>query len=279
MSNLVRRLWKLPKDDGDAVTPAAIDTGPSPAQWLGLKDELLAGFFDTGTGEVYTGVPIGPDDIVIDVGCGEGQIASFCARQGARVIAVDSHEDTLRAARDAMAAVPESGNERETILASAEDLPLPDGFATRVVCTEVLEHVDDPAVAMAELFRVGAPGALYLVTVPDPRSEEVQREMAPASYFEPPNHIRVISRGDFEDLVAGAGLELISHTYSGFFWTIWFGLFWSRDVAFDDASDPVLAHWTKCWAALLDSPNGLEVKRKLDQLMPKRQIIVARKPG
>lgn len=54
---------------------------------------------------------------------------------------------------------------------------------------------------MAELVRVGQPGAQYLLTVPDPVAETVQKNLAPDSYFQKPNHIRIFQRDEFEQLV------------------------------------------------------------------------------
>ena len=41
---------------------------------------------------------------------------------------------------------------------------------------------------------------------------------------------------------------------------------------------PVLDHWTAAWQALLDMPQGAQLKQQLDEFMPISQIVVARKP-
>ena len=48
--------------------------------------------------------------------------------------------------------------------APAEQLPVPDGHFQIVLCTQVLEHADDPARAVRELRRVVAPGGLVLAS-------------------------------------------------------------------------------------------------------------------
>lgn len=45
-----------------------------------------------------------------------------------------------------------------------EDLPLPDASFEVVLCTQVLEHCDDPAAAVRELRRVVAPGGRVLAS-------------------------------------------------------------------------------------------------------------------
>jgi SAM-dependent methyltransferase len=47
---------------------------------------------------------------------------------------------------------------------SVEDLPVADGSFELVLCTQVLEHCDDPAQAVRELRRVTAPGGRVLAS-------------------------------------------------------------------------------------------------------------------
>ena len=62
-----------------------------------MRERQSEGWFNRQTGELTRGVRIGPDDTVIDVGCGEGGFIGFCAGQGARVIFID--RDAARLAR------------------------------------------------------------------------------------------------------------------------------------------------------------------------------------
>src|SRR4029077_12413199 len=50
--------------------------------------------------------------------------------------------------------------------ATAYDIPLPDGEAQTVLLTEVLEHLERPADALAECFRLLAPGDDIIATTP-----------------------------------------------------------------------------------------------------------------
>jgi SAM-dependent methyltransferase len=283
MARLMRRKPAPDPDDGQPTDASqARPARPSaPAlpdpRVVGLQDASLSGFYDRATGELFGGVTVGADDIVVDVGCGESATLKFCADLGARVVGVDSDENTLTRARSTLEGTDFDPNDFH--LASGEDIPLSDGFATRVVCQEVLEHVTDPTQVVRELYRIGQPGSLYLITVPDALQEHLQQKVAPKEYFAPPNHIRILERDEFRTLVQESGLEVLDHTFTGFYWSIWFALFWSRGVDFTGEGDPVLTHWAAAWKALLDSDNGADVKAKLDEFLPKRQIIVAKKPG
>lgn len=54
------------------------------------------------------------------------------------------------------------------IAASVTRLPIADGAADLVLCSEVLEHIEDDGAALDELARVLAPGGRLLITVPTP---------------------------------------------------------------------------------------------------------------
>lgn len=274
MTKLSKRLLGL--GDTSGGTPAATDDWPDSSA-LGLRDAGLSGWFQNETDELFVGIPISPDDVVVDVGCGEGGNLNFCANRSARVIGIDMDPQCLEAARKKLATTP--ATDQEFLLAPAEELPLDDEVATRVICTEVLEHVDDPAVVLRELYRVAKPGALVLLTVPDALQERMQEVVAPDSYFQKPNHIRIVERDEFPELVRAAGLEVLDQRSYGFFWSIWWSLFWAAEVDLENPQHPVLDHWTRSWAALLETERGRELKQHLDTFLPKSQVIVARKPA
>ena len=242
---------------------------------VGLRDDVEAGFYQNATGEVYRGVPISNDDTVVDVGCGSGGPLQFLSTRGAKVIAVDVSAEVIEIAR---AAVESQGGVVEFRVAHTQALPVPDDFATRVVCMEVLEHVDDQSFSLSEMFRGGKSGALYLLTVPDSNAERIIGAVGGPTYFKKPNHIRVIERIEFEDLVRNAGLEILSHDYNGFVSTFRLALLMMRGHTDLKAEDDVLLKWSRMWNELLDSPEGPEMKKALDSLVPRSQIIVARKP-
>ena len=244
---------------------------------LGLKDATLSGWFNQATHELFTGFPIGARDVVLDVGCGNGGNVHFCAMRGADIIIADIDAEKIEATRQRLSATP--ARSVQCLITNSSPIPLEADTASRVVCTEVIEHVDDPRAFIAELVRVGKPGGLYLLSVPHPSSEELQRDIASPSYFEKPNHIRVISEEQFKAWVSEAGLEIVSHSKYGFYWSLWMLMFWDADVRLDNPSHPMLDHWTETWHALLDSPRGAQIKSALDNVVAKSQVIVARKPS
>ncbi len=243
---------------------------------LGLRDAEIAGWFLNDAAEMFRGFPITRDDVVIDVGCGDGSPAAFCARRGAELILTDIDEAQVGRAEQRCR---EAGALRITThVGNSINLPIENAVGSRIICSEVLEHVENPVGVLSELVRVGKPGALYLLTVPDPVGEEMQRHLAPPTYFLPPNHLRVFSREAFGELVEAAGLRIEQRHFYGFFWSMWWLLFWAADVPLERPEHPVLDAWAATWSALLDTNDGPKVKRVFDRLMPKSQLVLARKP-
>jgi ubiquinone/menaquinone biosynthesis C-methylase UbiE len=259
--------------------PEPVQTPPDKVDpyMLGLHDAILSGWFNQETGELFTGFAITPEDTVLDVGCGDGGNVHFCAMRGAKIILADIDAAKVEAARQRMSDTP--AREVEHHVTDCNPLPLADATATRIVSTEVIEHVDDPAQFLSELVRVGKPGALYLLSVPHPSSEDLQKDIASPEYFQKPNHIRIISEDQFKQMVTDVGLEVISHSQYGFYWSMWMLLFWEAKVDLSNADHPLLNHWAQTWQAVLDSPRGAQIKEALDAVVAKSQVIIARKPG
>lgn len=97
---------------------------------------------------------------VLDAGCGEGFVVDFVARQdpSLELTGVDLSEGAIRYARERF------GNQGHFREGSIYDLPFDEDAFDAVVCSEVLEHLDEPGRAVAELRRVAR--SHVLMTVP-----------------------------------------------------------------------------------------------------------------
>lgn len=96
-----------------------------------------------------------------EVGCGEGELTRRLARPGRHVRGSDLHADVIDEARRRQAAV---GGGIDFEVADACALDPARHSAELVVCCEVLEHVPDPARALASLSGVARPH--LIVSVP-----------------------------------------------------------------------------------------------------------------
>src|SRR5712692_4175749 len=109
---------------------------------------------------------------ILNAGAGEGSFSPMLLAipGAARVVEMDnSYRVSARATSD---------HRQHAVAASLTKIPIKSASFDLVLCSEVLEHIDDDAAALDELCRVLAPGGWLLISVPTP----------PAVYD--PNHVR-----------------------------------------------------------------------------------------
>lgn len=108
-----------------------------------------------------------PGRRLLDVGCGNGtDVLDLAGRVGpsGEAVGVDVNE---RAIEEAQARSTGTGVPASFLTASAYALPFPDGHFDGVRSERMVQHLADPAGAIAELVRVTKPGGRVLVADPD----------------------------------------------------------------------------------------------------------------
>jgi ubiquinone/menaquinone biosynthesis C-methylase UbiE len=254
---------------------AAFEPKKASAGDCGLLDARQSGWYRKKSGELIEGFRIVSEDTLLDVGCGDGPASRFAAGCGADIIAADIDADKIESVMQKLK--KSKARSFQGIVTDSNPLPIDDQSVSKVVAMEVMEHVPDPPKFLSELVRVGKPDAQYLITVPDPVAESIQKEIAPPAYWSTPNHLHIFQRNELDQLIQDAGLEIERRTRYSFYWSMWWIFFWAADQEFGEPEAPLLANWTATWHELLNSPKGQHVRKALDDFMPKSQVIVARK--
>ena len=104
-------------------------------------------------------LPVGPDDVVLDVATGTAAVALELVRQtGCSVVGVDQSVEMLAEARRRLLLVAETRRIR-LVEASAQELPFDDGSFDGLTGAYLLRYLDDLPAGLAELARVLRPGA------------------------------------------------------------------------------------------------------------------------
>jgi ubiquinone/menaquinone biosynthesis C-methylase UbiE len=112
---------------------------------------------------IYEFLDAGPDDTILDCGCGYGfYLRLLDDLTGATIVGLDPDQDRLDWCKTHLGDRPRISYVR----GDAHGLPLPDETFSHAVCSEVLEHLDDDRAALAELWRVLKPGGILALTVP-----------------------------------------------------------------------------------------------------------------
>ena len=166
---------RLPYGRGalDAVAPARstevltrTNTLPAYDRVCG-SDRLLDAYLGTGRLEFYEELatifaPLAPRSI-IDIGCGTGHLLGLTVDRLAvapeRVVGVDHSEAGIRR-------TPEDIPSATWVVADLYELSFEERF-NLVICTEVMEHLHEPARAVEQLRGLCGPDGRVAITVPD----------------------------------------------------------------------------------------------------------------
>jgi ubiquinone/menaquinone biosynthesis C-methylase UbiE len=145
----------------------------------------------------------------LDVGCGEGRLASELARAGVRVVGIDVAEEPLRRAREHDPAL-------DLRLVDADGpWPIEDASFDAVWAGETIEHVADTAGWLSEARRVLRPGGRLLLSTPAHGRLLMLRlalsRWAFEAHFDPRgDHLRFYTRSGLSRLLEEFGFQEVS---------------------------------------------------------------------
>jgi SAM-dependent methyltransferase len=144
----------------DLPAPRELARDASRDLWEQHADWWVEGFTEGADAEYVEQIlPLAEEELagfamVLDVGCGDGQIGRLLAGGGARVVGIDPTRNQINVAAA-------RGGGPEYARADAARLPFPDGSFDGVVACLVFEHIDDVDDAIAEVGRVLRPGGRF----------------------------------------------------------------------------------------------------------------------
>jgi SAM-dependent methyltransferase len=152
----------------------------------------------------------GPPERLLDIGSGNGELLAAAAKRwpAARLAGLELSpagvEETKRK-------VPEVRVRVCDLIQSPEPAPGEAGWASHTVCSEVLEHVDDPVKLLRNARAWLEPGCRLVATVPGGPISAFDRHIGHRRHFSPDDLGRALADAGFEtQLLAGAGFPFFN---------------------------------------------------------------------
>jgi len=222
-------------------------------------------------------------DRVLDMGCGAGRHAFELFRRGADVIAFDQDADELSLVADMFAAMRAAnevpvGADADVEQGDALRLPFADGDFDCIVAAEVLEHIPEDDLAIAELVRVLRRGGTMAVTVPRWLPERICWALSDEYHEVEGGHVRIYTGDELVGKVEGAGMKFVgkahAHALHSPYW-------WLKCVVGVDDSEHILPktyHRLLVWDIMRRPWLTRTADRLLNPVIGKSMVLYFTKP-
>ncbi len=99
-----------------------------------------------------------PKDKILEVGCGVGYFCELLNKYGVEISGIDISPDSIASCKNNI--------EGNFYVGDAESLTFEDESFDKLLCTEVLEHVENDKIALEGMFRVLKPNGYLVMTIP-----------------------------------------------------------------------------------------------------------------
>ena len=214
-------------------------------------------------------------DIVLDAGCGFGRHSMEYMRRGAKVMALDMDIPSLEKTRFSMAAMAKEQGHGEFLAHSGDALNMPfkDETFDRVICSEVMEHVDDTQKACSELSRILKKNGHIAITVPTTFSEVLYFLLSYEYFTSPGGHVRIFTPKGLAKLMRENGLEVYGIGYKHSFHTIWWNI--RNIVGLHNDKHPLTKGYHKFLELGLYSNRMRKIEKFFNWFFPKSVVIYA----
>ena len=168
---------RLDVSDFDAMYAEAIASPHDRliAELLGLPADVRANSSLTGQGldDVIEDLQVGPSDLVIDLGCGRGQLGLEVRRRtGCRILGLDLSPVAISSAREQGEACGETAPDVRFVVGDMSATGLPDQCADAIMSIDAIYFGRPLSAAVDECARVLRPGGRLVATGWEPSRTE-----------------------------------------------------------------------------------------------------------
>ena len=169
---------------------------------------------------------------ILDVGCGEGRhiFGAMDAQSGLNLFGVDMDIPSLEKSNEGLDFFREMDfNLVKFLQGSIYNLPFQDNELDVVICSEVLEHLEDYNKAIQEIHRVLKPGGYFLASVPSFLPEKICWMLSKEYQNMPGGHVRIFKKSNILKVMQDHNFSFIqSEKYHAFHSAYWWlrCIFW-----------------------------------------------------
>ena len=161
----------------------------------------------------------------LDAGCGSGFLSWMLAEAGCDVLGIDASPRMIQAATSITRQdfSEKAGSLEFRQIESIEHLPMADGAFHGILCSSVLEYLDEPKQCLEEFHRVLRPRGVLLLSVPNRhsvirRAEKLSLRLSKEFLKRPWPEYLLWSRNEYSlqaivAVLAGCGFELRKREY------------------------------------------------------------------
>ena len=222
-------------------------------------------------------------DTVLDLGCGEGRhVISAYLEADVHSFGVDlSHSDLVITQQKCDEFSSEKSVSESTSFGLAQTnalaLPFADHSFDTIICSEVLEHIDDYQAVIAEIQRILKPGGQFVASVPRYWPEWICWAFSDEYHANEGGHLRIFKSSQLREQIENAGFSFFArhwaHALHSPYWWLQC-MFWkNKDTSFLVSNYRRFLEWD-----ILDQPlftRALETL--LNPLMGKSVVMYFRK--
>jgi SAM-dependent methyltransferase len=147
---------------------------------------------------------------VLDIGSGTGDLAAVVRAElpAAEILGLELSKEGVDLARRK---VPDASFEERDLMAPEPPSAKHRAWATHAVCSEVLEHLDEPEQLLRNAIPYLAPGGVLIVTVPSGPMSAFDRHIGHRRHFQPKDLRRLLDRAGYEvEYATGAGFPFFN---------------------------------------------------------------------
>jgi len=223
-------------------------------------------------------LPLQGRDLVLDAGCGEGRHTFHCFRSNCSILGMDLDKKSLLKARWVLGEMKKrkDGNGRVLFLrGDALRFPFRTGTFDKVVCAEVIEHVRDDRLGIAERARILKPRGKIAITVPTTMTERIYKRLSDDYFRTPGGHIRIVNPKEMAACMEENQLRVYAVTFAHAFHTPYWMLRCLVGLHNEKARIPAAYRKFLHWSLFSQSLRIIE--KALNYFFPKSIVLYAQK--